>query len=339
MWKNRSKNGIKEIDMVRKVEISHKTIIFSVFFLLGLWLLFFVREIILQLFVALLLMTILQPLVMLLTKIKIPRAVSVLVTYIFVLGLLSGVVALIAPALAAQTTNFVNALPSYLNNIGVNSMMSGDIAKGLISQLGGIPGEILNFTVSVLSNVVAVVTVLVFAFYMLLTHDKLKDQIGFLFGETKSQQISRLIVAWENKLGKWARGQLLLMFAVGLATYIGLILIGIPFALPLAILAGLLEIIPILGPIVAAIPAVIIGFGISPIVGIGAVANAFLIQQLENYVLVPRIMGKTVGISPLVVLIAVTIGAKLLGIVGVIISVPFVLTLQVLINEFLAAKE
>ena len=325
--------------MVRKVEVSHKTIIFAVFFLLGLWLLFFVREIILQLFVALLLMTILQPLVILLTKIRIPRAISVIISYILVLGLLGGMVALIAPTLAQQTTNFVIALPTYLNNIGVSSVMSGDLAKGLLSQLGGIPGEILNFTVSVFSNVVAVVTVLVFAFYMLLTHDKLKDQAGILFGENKSQQINRIIVAWENRLGKWARGQLLLMFAIGLATYIGLVLIGIPFALPLAILAGLLEIIPILGPIVAAIPAVIIGFGISPIVGIGATASAFLIQQLENYVLVPKIMGKTIGISPLVILVAVTIGAKLLGIVGVIISVPFVLTLQVLINEYLVAKE
>jgi len=325
--------------MPRKVEISHKTIIFAVFFLLGLWLLYFVRDIILQLFVALLLMTILEPIVALLTKIRIPRAISVLITYIFVLGVLGGMVALIAPTLAAQTTNFVNTLPSYLNNIGISSVISGDLAKGLLSQLGGIPGEILNFTVSVFSNVVAVVTVLVFAFYMLLTHDKLKDQVGFLFGESKSQQIGRVVLAWENKLGKWARGQLLLMFAVGLGTYIGLVLIGIPFALPLAILAGLLEIIPILGPIVAAIPAVIIGFGISPVIGFAVTAASFLVHQLEGYVLVPKIMEKSVGVSPLLILVSIAIGAKLLGIMGVIISVPFVITLQVLIKEYLIAKE
>ena len=325
--------------MPRKVEISHKTIIFAVFFLLGLWLLYFVRDIILQLFVALLLMTILEPIVALLTKIRIPRAISVLITYIFVLGVLGGMVALIAPTLAAQTTNFVNTLPSYLNNIGISSVISGDLAKGLLSQLGGIPGEILNFTVSVFSNVVAVVTVLVFAFYMLLTHDKLKDQVGFLFGESKSQQIGRVVLAWENKLGKWARGQLLLMFAVGLGTYIGLVLIGIPFALPLAILAGLLEIIPILGPIVAAIPAVIIGFGISPVIGLAVTAASFLVHQLEGYVLVPKIMEKSVGVSPLLILVSIAIGAKLLGIMGVIISVPFVITLQVLIKEYLIAKE
>lgn len=320
--------------MLKKVEISHKTVIFTVLFLLGLWFLYFVRDIILQLFVALLLMTILEPIVAVLTKIKVPRAISVLITYILVLGVLGGMVALIAPTLAQQTTNFINALPSYLANIGISSSISGDLASGALTQLGAIPGEVLNFTVSIFSNIVAVVTVLVFAFYMLLTHDKLQDQAGFLFGEARKQQMGRLIKAWENKLGKWARGQILLMFAVGLGTYIGLFLIGIPFALPLAILAGLLEIIPILGPIVSAIPAILIGFGISPIVGLGVAAVAFLVHQLEGYVLVPKIMEKSVGVSPLVVLISIAIGARLLGIMGVIISIPFVITLQVLVKEY-----
>jgi predicted PurR-regulated permease PerM len=325
--------------MLKKIEISHRTVIFTVFFLLGLWFLYFVRDIILQLFVALLLMTILEPLVVLLTRIRIPRALSVLTTYILVLGVLGGVIALIAPTLAQQTANFISALPSYFANIGINSSISGDLTGAVITQLGAIPGEVLNFTVSIFSNIVSVVTVLVFAFYMLLAHDKLQDQAGFLFGETRKQQVGRLIKIWETKLGKWARGQLLLMFAVGLGTYIGFILIGIPFALPLAILTGILEIIPILGPIVSAIPAILIGFGISPIIGLGVAAVLFLVHQLEGYVLVPKIMEKSVGVSPLVVLISIVIGAKLLGIVGVIISVPFVITLQVLIKEYLVTKE
>jgi predicted PurR-regulated permease PerM len=129
------------------------------------------------------------------------------------------------------------------------------------------------------------------------------------------------------------------MLSIGLGTYIGLFLIGIPFALPLAILAGILEIIPILGPIVSAIPAIIIGFGISPVIGVAVTAVAFLVHQLEGYVLVPKIMEKSVGVSPLVVLVAITIGAKLLGVVGVIISVPFVITLQVLAKEYFLDKE
>ena len=324
--------------MLKKVEISHRTVVFTVLFLLGLWFLYFVRDIILQLFVALLLMTILEPFVGLLGRIRIPRAISVLITYILVLGVFGGVIALGAPTLVQQTTNFINVLPTYLANIGVNSSISGEIATVALTQLGAIPGEVVNFAASVFSNIVSVVTVLVFSFYMLLTHDKFQTQVGLLFGESKKQQVVRIINAWEDKIGKWARGQLLLMFSVGLGTYIGLVLIGIPFALPLAILSGILDIIPILGPIVAAVPAVLIGFGISPVIGLGVAAVAFLVHQLEGYVLVPKIMEKSVGVSPLVVLLSIAIGARLLGIMGVIISVPLVITLQVLVKEYLSAK-
>ncbi|MGA2910324.1 MAG: AI-2E family transporter [Candidatus Microgenomates bacterium] len=320
--------------MPSKIEISHKTVIFTVFFLLGLWFLFFVREIILELFVALLLMTILEPLVAGLTRIKIPRALSVLLTYILVIGIFGGVIALVVPTLIQQTANFVTALPFYLSNIGINSTTSGDIIKGLLTQLGGVPGQVLNFTFSVFSNLLIILSILVFAFYMLLTRDKLQDQLGFLFGEAKRERIGRFIDILERKLGKWARGQLILMFSIGLGTYIGLFLIGIPFALPLAILAGILEIVPILGPIVSAIPAILIGFGISPLVGFGVAVVAFLVHQLEGYVLIPKIMEKSVGVSPLVVLISLAIGAKLAGIMGVIVSIPFVITLQVLAKEY-----
>jgi predicted PurR-regulated permease PerM len=179
-----------------------------------------------------------------------------------------------------------------------------------------------------------VVTVLVFAFYMLMTQGGLKGQINSLFGEEKGKEMRELFTTIEEKLGRWARGELVLMLAVGVGMYLGLLAIGIPYALPLAVLSGLFEIVPTLGPIVAAVPSVIIGLGISPLAGIGAAAVAFLIQQLENYVLVPKIMQKSAGISPLAVLIAIAIGAKLMGITGVIIAVPFVIILQVVIKKY-----
>jgi predicted PurR-regulated permease PerM len=333
MWKNWLKNGIIRV-MIRKVEISHKTVIFTVLFLLGLWFLFFIREIILQLFIALLLMTILEPLVALLSRIKIPRAVSVLISYILFIGIFSGIIAILTPTVAQQTTNFVNTLPSYVSKINLGSSIGRDFINGLMAQLGGVPGQILDLTFSVFSNLLSVITVLIFTFYLLLTRHKLQDQLGFLVGEEKRQKIGNLIDTLEKKLGGWARGELILMFAIGLGTYVGLLLIGIPFALPLAILAGIFEIIPFLGPIISSIPAVLIGFGISPLVGLGVIALAFLVHQLEGYILVPKIMEKSTGVSPLVVLISIAIGAKLAGIMGVIISVPFVITLRVLMEEY-----
>lgn len=320
--------------MPRRIEISHKTIIFIVLFLLLLGFVYLVRDIILQLFVALLFMTILEPMVAGLSRIRIPRVISILLTYLLVIGVLGGLIALIAPIVVEQTTSFINALPSYLVKIGVTQEFSDQVLNGFLGTVGNIPGEIFKFTFSIFSNFISVVTVLVFAFYMLLARNKLEDQLGFFFGEEKKKELGQIIDALEKRLGGWARGELILMFTIGLGTYIGLLLIGIPYALPLAILSGLFEIIPFLGPIVSAIPAIIIGFGISSLTGLGVLGMAFLVHQLENYILVPKIMEKSVGVSPIVTLIALAIGAKLAGIVGIIISVPMVITLQVLVKEY-----
>lgn len=324
--------------MWRKIEISHRTIIFAILSVLFLGFIFLVREIILQLFVALLLMTIFDPLVNRIAKIKIPRSIAVLVVYILFIGILGGVVAVITPVVIDQSTKFVGALPGYLVNIGVTRDFSDKVVAGFLTTVGDIPGEVLRLTYSLFSNFLNVVTVLAFAFYMLLSRNKLDDQLGIFFGEEKKKELGRLINQLEYRLGGWARGELTLMFAVGLGNYVGYLLLGVPFALPLAILAGLFEIIPIIGPIVSAVPGVIIGFGISPLMGFGVAGMAFLVQQLENYILVPKIMEKSVGVSPIVTLIAITVGAHLAGFVGVIISVPVVITLQVLASEYLVKE-
>ena len=135
------------------------------------------------------------------------------------------------------------------------------------------------------------------------------------------------------------RGQLLLMLAIGLATFLGLILLGIPYALPLAILAGLLEIIPTLGPILAAVPAVIIALTISPGMAIVVVGLYIVIQMLENNILVPKIMQRAVGLNPVIVIIGVVIGANLLGVAGALLSIPFIALLAVLYRGFSSSSE
>ena len=123
------------------------------------------------------------------------------------------------------------------------------------------------------------------------------------------------------------------MLLVGISSYIGFVILGIPFALPLALLAGIFEIVPYLGPIVASIPAIILGFSISPFVGGASIGLAVLIQQLENYVFVPKIMEKSTGVSPIIILLALAIGAKLAGITGMVMSIPIVIIIQVLLQN------
>jgi predicted PurR-regulated permease PerM len=162
----------------------------------------------------------------------------------------------------------------------------------------------------------------------------LYNQIVSFFGEERKKDISESISLVEDRIGKWSRAELVLMLMVGCANYIGLTLLGIPFSLPLSILAGILEIVPFIGPIIAAIPAVIIGFGISPISGIATAALATLIQQAESYVLVPKVMQKNVGVNPVITLISIAIGAKLAGIIGILLAVPIYISVEVLVKRY-----
>lgn len=320
--------------MPRKIEVSHKTIIFATFFLLFLWFLYYIRDLIFDIFVGILIMAILNPFVTRLSKYKIPRGISTFLAYALAFAAIGITIAIIVPPLIEQTTSFVNGAPTYLERVGLPSSYGEQIGTQLLSQLGSLPASIAKITLSLFSNVVSVLTVLFFAFYFLVGREKLDDQLGFFFGESKRKDIGKTIDELEKKLGGWARGELSLMFLVGLANYIGLLIIGIPFALPLAILAGLLEIIPYIGPIIAAIPAIIIGFGISPVIGLAVAGLALLIQQLESYILIPRVMEKSVGVNPVITLFSLAVGFRVAGIVGMIISIPIIISLQVVLSKY-----
>ena len=324
---------------MRKVEISHRTIIFTVLLLILVWVFYMIREIILQFFLALLITAILNPTVSRLSKRKIPRSASVLVVYLILFGIIGITIAAVVPALVDQTTAFINNFPGIINNIGMSSVVSDQLTQQLIIQLGSLPARIAKITLSVFSNAIGLVAVLVFAFYLLSEREKLDEQLASLIGSNKKDFLEEKMALIESRLGSWARGQLTLMFVVGLGNFIGLTLLGIPFALPLSILSGLFEIVPYVGPVIAAVPAVLIGFGISPILGFATAALAFLVQQLENYVFVPKIMERSTGVHPIITLLSLAIGFKLLGFIGILIAVPVYITLQVLVQSYVLREQ
>ncbi|HSX48875.1 MAG TPA: AI-2E family transporter [Candidatus Saccharimonadales bacterium] len=319
--------------MPRKIEISHKTIVFTFLLIAGIWFVWLIRDIVLLLFVALLIMVILNPLVKRLSVYRIPRAISVLIVYVLFFGLVVICVAELVPVLIEQTKTFSSVLPNYINNLHLSSAINEQISTQILSRLGDLPGSVLGVGIGIVSNIVTFLTVLVFAFYLLMARNKIDDQLSYFLGEKRANDIAGFIDELELKLGGWARGQMLLMFTVGFFNYLGFQILGVPYALPLGIFAGIMEVVPYAGPIIGAVPAVVIGFGISPLIGGATIALAFLIQQVENYVLVPKIMEKSVGVSPIVILLALTVGLKLAGITGVLISIPLVITLQVLIRR------
>ena len=324
--------------MPRKIEISHRTILFMVSFLVFLWFLYLIRDIILAFFVSLLIMAIINPTVTKLSRYKVPRALSVILVYFLVFGIFGLALSSLIPPLVEQSSVLVTKLPDYLSNVRLPEIYKNQVESQLIAQLGSLPGQIVRLSLSFFSNLLTVITVLIFAFYLLLARDKLDDQLAIFIGEKKKANIARSLDLLENRLGGWARAQLILMIIVGILNFIGLTILGIPFALPLSILAGILEIVPTIGPVLASLPAIFIGFSISPVMGLATAALAFIIQQIENYVLVPKVMEKSLGVSPIATLLVLAIGFRLAGITGAVISVPVFITIQVLTKQHLSKE-
>lgn len=324
--------------MPTKIEISHKTIFFTIFLLFFLWLLFQIKDIILLIFVAFIFMSALKPLVEKVEKLKIPRFLAILIVYSFLLFILAISLIFVLPPLVAQTSSLSKYLPKYLE---VALPYVNLHLQTIIDQFAPLGENLIRITLSFFSNIFTLVTIFIFTFYFLLERAHLREfLIGFV-GKQAETKIIDIFKKIENRLGRWIRAQISLCLIVGIASYVGLSILKVNFALPLAIFAGMLEIVPNLGPIISAIPAVLIAALTSPLLGVAVIALYFIIQQLENTLIVPQIMQKTVGLPPLVTFLALLIGGKIAGVAGAVLSIPIVLMLQVIISSlsFTAKKQ
>lgn len=317
---------------VRKIEISPKTIIFTVVFLLSLVLLWQIRSIIVLLFISFVLMQALNPLVTRLEKIKIPRVVSILLIYIILLTALSFSIAGIVPILVDQTNALIKSLPEFLNNAKINNFkILGESPINLSSQLKileNIPGGIAKTAVSVVSNVFSGVIILVLTFYLLLEKKNFPKYGLKFFGDQGQEKFLAIVDNLESRLGHWVLAEFFLMTIIGVLSYLGYMFLGLKYAVPLAILAGVLEAVPTIGPIIATVLAGLLGLTISPLTALLAIIWGIIVQQLENNIIVPKIMKSTIGFNPLVTILLIAIGAQLAGVGGAVLALPVFLTIE-----------
>lgn len=321
--------------MPRKIEISHRTIIFTVLLVISLWVLLQIADIILMLFISVILMSATKPTIDRLEELHIPRGLSILILYLLLWVVIGFVLAGLIPGLIDQTTKLIKILPDAIGNIQFLSDHQQDITQQLVERLGALPTAILKFVFDMFGNLLSVLTTTVVTFYLLLERKKLNTHLESLLEDIPHERIVRIIDTVELRLGHWVRGELVLMLAVGTFTYIGLLILGIEMALPLAILAGLLELIPNVGPIISSVPAILIALMVSPLTGLATAALYLLVQFLENHLLVPKIMQKAVGVSPLVSIISLMIGFRLAGSIGAILAIPTILVIESVGRELL----
>ncbi|MFH0864072.1 MAG: AI-2E family transporter [Candidatus Gottesmanbacteria bacterium] len=321
--------------MPTKVEISSRTILFTLGTIALVWFLLEIREIILLLFLVFILMAALRPTIDRLVRFRIPKVIAVLLVYlvfIFFIGLLGGS---ILPQLVTQTIRFWEKLPEIINRIIPFVPLNFAF---ITQQLSPVGGDLLKVTLGFFSNFLTILTIIILTFYLLLEREDLEESFKSLFGEEKGNRIIEILWKIEEKLGAWIRGQVVLMFLIGLLSFIGLTALGVDYALPLAITAGLLEIVPFVGSIIASIPAILVAFVVSPVLALAVIALYFIIHQSEGNLIAPTVMKKAVGLPPVVTLIALMIGAKLAGILGALLAIPAVVVLQVILQELTIKK-
>ncbi len=314
--------------MSKKVEISQRTILFTLGIVAAIWLLTQILDIILIIFVSIILMAAFKPSVDHLEKLKIPHSVSIVLVYLTIWLIFGAVVAGIVPPLVEQSRNLISRFPGAIAGNEYLSLHGREISAQLLSEIGSIPTSVVRLASGLFGNVLNVITTVVISFYLLLERKNVDKILSEFITQSQAQKVERIISDVEFRLGGWIRGELLLMVCVGLMTFIGLTLLGVESALPLAILAGMLEIIPNIGPTISAIPAIIVALTIHPLLAVSTVALYILVQSLENNLLVPQIMSKSTGINPLVSIISLMIGFRLAGVAGAVLAIPLVLTLQ-----------
>ncbi len=311
-----------------KVEISQKTIVFAFLFLLGMWVLYQVRGIIILIFVSFILMTAFNPIVNFARRKKIPVLPILFLIYIAVLAMLSLVVASLVPAVVDQSKALGASLPGIIASLEGTLNVKIDPAFGN-SYLASAPSNLLRFAAGAFSNILNILAIFFITYYLIVERPSLHRYLTRLFSDGNAEKKAEdMIVSVERQVGGWVRGELFLMIVIGAMTYFGLLLLGIPYALPLSVLAGILELVPNLGPIIAAIPAILIGLTLSPMVGLGATIMSVLIQQLENNLIVPRIMQSATGTKPLITILVLLVGYTLGGAMGAVLSMPLYLASQ-----------
>ena len=319
-----------------------------------LWAAYNVRHILLLLYISGLLAIGFSPIVRLIEKQRLspvgrrrfPRWLAILVLYLFIVGSLVGIGMLVIPPIAEQARQlwsmrdelFVNA-QRLLARLGINQPLTLEqlIARAPLNTDAA--GTVFGAVVGVLGGLFGFLTILIVTFYLLVEADSLRDTLLQLFPKQRRATVAAASNEIVGKLSAWLVGQLMLGSIIGVTSGIGLWLLGVPFFYVLALISGIGEMIPIIGPIISAIPAVAVAATVSVKKALLVILFFVVQQQIENHVLVPKVMERQVGVSAVTVIAALLIGGNLLGIVGAILAVPTAAILQVVLSEISKQRE
>ena len=339
------------------IHISTKTIITTILFLLLVGVLYFLRDLVLILLTAIVIASAVEPATKWFMRYKVPRVAGVLFVYIILAFILFGLFYLFIPPLLNEASNLYAILPQYVDSLinfntpeastVTNVISQGGSGFSLQQAIASLQSAIVNVsegflkTIStVFGGIFSLILIIVFSFYFAVQEKGIDNFLRIITPVKHQEYVVSLWKRSQKKIGLWMQGQLILALIIGVLTYLGLTILGVPYAFLLAVLAAVFELIPIFGPILASIPAILVAFvSGSPTLGVMVIGLYLIIQQFENHLIYPLVVKKVVGVPPLLVILALIIGVKVAGFLGVILSVPIAAALQEFLSDIQKKKK
>jgi len=262
----------------------------------------------------------------------------------------SAVVYLIIPPFINEVFEIAGSLQGYAPQINgfyqyvmqnPDITIVGDLQRNLVnfnSTLTNLTSEVFGAVSGVFGTILTLLIVFVFTFYLTIEEDGVKKFVRSVAPIAYQPYLVQKTNHIQKKMGSWLRGQLLLMLIIGLLAFMGLFLLQVPYALVLGVFAGLVEFIPFLGPLIAAVPAIFFAWTDSPWKAVGVIILYLVLQQIENQAIVPKLMQKAVGLNPIVIIAVMLIGAQIAGIAGVILAVPATTIIWIFLEDVFREK-
>ncbi len=336
----------------QKIDISTASVFRAILVLAGFALLYQLSGVVMVMLFAIVIASAVQPFVHWFETRGVPRIVAVLILYLIVVALGIVLSTLVIPSVLSDMSSLSSYLPRFTEQLsssldkaqaGAPKYLNflGEV-ENLLNTLSGylqqFSASALNLLISAFGGFISFMAIVVISFYLAVMKNGVESFLEAVVPERYEEYVIDLWRRVETKVGLWLQGQLLLGLIVGLCVFVGLQLLHVKFALLFAILAMVLEIVPIAGPVLAAIPPIFVGFLQAPMLGLWVLVMFVAIQQMENHILVPIVLGKTVGMNPIVVILAILIGGELAGIPGALLAVPVATIIVEIIDDMARLK-
>ncbi len=334
-----------------RVDAGTKLLIRAALIVAIIYLLYLVRSVVLLVLLSVLTSAALVPAIAKLQRLKLSRTAAVIIIYMFLFSAVVTLIAVLLPIFFSETKEFLRHWPDYANRL--DSFLGGlaaylasigiDFSKDqFIQNIENIISSgltnIFSTTIGLFQGFIHVIGFFFLALYLSLEEQGIEKFFLLLTPKQYHTQALSIASRMQGKVSQWLFGQMILMLIAFVMYYIGLSLLGIPYALAIAFFGGLMEVLPYIGPVLAAVPAIIIGLLVSPVLGFSALVFYVIAHQVEAHIVAPQVMKHSAGLNPVVLIFAILIGLELGGVLGIILSVPTAMVLSVFVDDILVRR-